>query len=223
VQGRDLSQVLGQDSYVLAAQQREEQGQKQRATCSTRSELARARPTRAPACPASRQGRAGAVARARAYKAPRDIDRTPPHVLDLTGAPDRRHCPAHGVPAAARFPATVDRPAEPLPTPPTLGRDCARLGEAPRARNRSLLRRRSQSTVAGLRPTAGERRPGNPLLHSLIPCAHSLYVTPWSSSCHLIELDRRGLAGTTAADEITRLCAWTKRFRPLPPSSRTPL
>jgi hypothetical protein len=37
-----------------------------------------------PACPASRQGRAGAVARA--YKAPRDFDRTPPHALDLTGA-----------------------------------------------------------------------------------------------------------------------------------------
>jgi hypothetical protein len=106
---------------------------------------------------------------------------------------------------------------------PTLGRDCARLGEAPRARNRTLLRRRSQSTVAGLRPTAGERRPGNPLLHSSIPCAHSLYVTPWSSSCHLIELDRRGLAGTPAADEITRQRTWTGRFRPPPPSSRTPL
>jgi hypothetical protein len=93
VQGRDLSQVLGQDSYVLAAQQREEQGQKQRATCSTRSELARARPTRAPACPASHQGRAGAVARARAYKAPRDFDCTPPHALDLTRARNHRLLP----------------------------------------------------------------------------------------------------------------------------------
>jgi hypothetical protein len=116
VQGRDLSQVLGQDSHVLAAWQRVEQEQKQRATCSTRSELARARPTRAPACPASRQSRAGAVARARAYKAPRDVDRTPPRALDLTGAPDHRHCPAHGVPAATRSPATVDWPAEPFPT-----------------------------------------------------------------------------------------------------------
>jgi hypothetical protein len=86
-----------------------------------------------------------------------------------------------------------------------------------------LLRRRSQSTVAGFRPTAGERRPGNPLLHSSIPCAHSLCVTPRSSSCHLIELDRRGLAGTTAADEITCLRKWTGQFRPPPPSSRTPL
>jgi hypothetical protein len=113
VQGRDLSQVLGQDSHVLAAQQRVEQEQKQRATCSTRSELARARPTPAPACPASRQSRAGAVARA--YKAPRDFDHTPLHVLDFTGAPDHRHCPAHGVPATTRFHATIDRPSEPLP------------------------------------------------------------------------------------------------------------
>jgi hypothetical protein len=118
VQGRDLSQVLGQDSYVLAAQQREEQGQKQRATCSTRSELARARPTRAPACPASRQGRVGAVAHARAYKAPRDFDRTPPHALDLIGAQNHRRLPVHGVPAAARSPATVDRPTEPFPDTP---------------------------------------------------------------------------------------------------------
>ena len=93
MQGRDLLQVLGQDSYVLAAQQREEQEQKQRATCSTRSELARARPTRAPACPASRQSPASAVARARAYKAPRDFGRTPPRTLDLTGARNHRRLP----------------------------------------------------------------------------------------------------------------------------------
>jgi hypothetical protein len=115
VQGRDLSKVLGQDSHVLAAQQRVEQEQKQRAMCTTRSELARARPTLAPACPASRQSRAGAVAHARAYKAPRDFDRTPPHALDLTGAPDHRHCPTHGVPTATRSPAAIDQPAEPLP------------------------------------------------------------------------------------------------------------
>jgi hypothetical protein len=93
VQGRDLSQVLGQDSRVLAAQQRVEHEQTQRATCSTRSELARARPTRAPACPASCQSRAGAVARAHAYKAPIDVDRTPPRTLDLTGARDHRRLP----------------------------------------------------------------------------------------------------------------------------------
>jgi hypothetical protein len=118
VQGRDLSQVLGQDSHVLAAQRRVEHEQKQRATCSTRSELARARPTRAPTCPASRQSRAGVVACARAYKATRDVDRTPPRALNLTGARDHRHCPARGVPAATRSPTTVDRPAEPFPTAP---------------------------------------------------------------------------------------------------------
>jgi hypothetical protein len=115
VQGRDLSQVLGQDSHVLAAQQRVEQEQKQRAMCSTRFELARACPTRAPACPTSRKSRASVVAHARAYKAHRDFDRTPPRALDLTGAPDHRHYPAHGVPTATRSPSTVDRPAEPLP------------------------------------------------------------------------------------------------------------
>jgi hypothetical protein len=115
VQGRDLSHVLGQDLHVLAAQQRVEQEQKQRATCSTCSEFARARPTPAPACPASRQSRAGVVARARTYKAPRYFDRTPPRALDLTRAPNHRRCPAHCVPAATRTPATVDRPAEPLP------------------------------------------------------------------------------------------------------------
>jgi hypothetical protein len=169
VQGRDLSLVLGQDSYVLAAQKREEQGQMQRATCSTRSELARARPTHALACPSSRQSQAGAVARARAYKAARDFDRTPPRTLDLTGARNHR-----------RLPHARRARGHPSPSQPrsTLGRDCARLDEAPRARNRSLLHRRSQSTVAGLHPTAGERRPGNPLLHSSIPCAHSLYITP---------------------------------------------
>jgi hypothetical protein len=103
VQGRDLTQALGQDSYVLAAQQREEHGQKQRATCSTRSELARACP-RAPACPALRQSQAGTMARACTYKTPMDLDRTPPHVLDPAGAQTHRRLPVHGVSAAARSP-----------------------------------------------------------------------------------------------------------------------
>jgi hypothetical protein len=164
-----------------------------------------------PARPAPCQAAPASPARARAYKSPSGVDRTPPRTLDLTGARNHRRLPrarrARGHPSP-----WYSRPA-----------NRARLGEAPQARNQTLLRRRSQSTVAGLRPTAGERRPGNPLLHSSIPCAHSLYVTPWSSSCHLIELDRRGLAGTPNADEITRLRTWTRRFRPPPPSSRTPL
>jgi hypothetical protein len=56
------------------------------------------------ACPASRQRLAGAMARARAYKTPRDLDRTPPQALDLTGAQTHRRLPVHGVSAAARFP-----------------------------------------------------------------------------------------------------------------------
>jgi hypothetical protein len=56
-------------------------------------------------------------ARARAYKASQGFSRMPPRALDLTGARDRRSCPAHDVPAAARAPAAVDRPAEPSPTP----------------------------------------------------------------------------------------------------------
>jgi hypothetical protein len=76
-------------------------------------------PDARPACPASRQSQAGdmACAHARAYKAPRDFDRTLPHALDLTGAQNHRRLPVHGVSAAARTPATVDRPTGPFPTP----------------------------------------------------------------------------------------------------------
>jgi hypothetical protein len=125
VQGRDLSLVLGQDSYVLAAQKREEQGQMQRATCSTRSELARARPTHALACPSSRQSQAGAVARARAYKAARDFDRTPPRTLDLTGARNHRRLPharrARGHPSPCHCrPATRALPSHARPLEETV-------------------------------------------------------------------------------------------------------
>ena len=55
------------------------------------------------ACPASRQSPANAVARARAYKAPKDFNRTPPRMLDLTGARNHRRLPrarrAHGHPS----------------------------------------------------------------------------------------------------------------------------
>jgi hypothetical protein len=43
-------------------------------------------PDARPTCPALRQSPAGTMARTRAYKAPRDLDCTPPHALDLTGA-----------------------------------------------------------------------------------------------------------------------------------------
>ena len=76
------------------------------------------------ACPASRQRPASAMARARAYKAPRDLDRTPPHALDLTRAQNHRRLPVHGVPAAARSPChrrpanrTLPNPVQPSEKP----------------------------------------------------------------------------------------------------------
>jgi hypothetical protein len=77
--------------------------------------------------------------------------------------------------------------------------------------------------VAGVHNPAGVLRPGKSLSHFSIHCADSLYITPWSSPCPWIEPDRRGLAGILAADENPRLRAWTERFRPSPPSSRTSL
>jgi hypothetical protein len=177
-----------------------------------------------PACPAPRQAVPASPARARAYKSPSGVDRTPPRTLDLTRAQNHRRLPrarrARDHPSAChRRSANRAFPSHARPLEETVHA----FGEAPRARNRTLLHRRSQSSVAGLRPTASECRPGKSLPHSSIPCAHSLYITPWSSSCHLIELDHCGLAGTPAADEITLLRTWTGRFRPPPPSSRTPL
>jgi hypothetical protein len=207
----------------MRSQQAFEHGQKNTSMCSTRSARARACPRLTPRAPRH------AKPCPRLLLAPAPINHPQASTVLLRArstSPEPKTtgvCPVHGVPAATRAPATVDRLAEPFPTPSNPWIDSARLGEAPRARNRSLLRWRSQSTVAGLCLTAGERRPGNPLFHSSIPCAHSLYVTPWSSSCHLIALDRCGLAGTPATDEINRLCTWTGRFRPPPLSSRTPL
>jgi hypothetical protein len=138
-------------------------------------------------------------ARARAYKAPSGVDRTPPRTLDLTGARNHRLLPRA-------------RRARGHPSP------CHR-----RPANRALLShaRPSKETVhASVKLPeqgiglcfAGEASPRSPDFtrspvnvdrvnlcpHSSIPCAHSLYVIPWSSSCCLIELDRRGSAGTPA-------------------------
>jgi hypothetical protein len=77
----------------LRSQQAFEQGQKNTSTCSTRPELARARPTPDPACPALRQDKPVSPTRARAYKASQGFSRTPPRALDLTGARDRRSLP----------------------------------------------------------------------------------------------------------------------------------
>jgi hypothetical protein len=69
------------------------------------------------ACPASRQSSAGAVARARAYKTPRDFGRTPPRTLDLTGAQTHRRLPVHGVSVAARSPCHRRPASQALPNP----------------------------------------------------------------------------------------------------------
>jgi hypothetical protein len=160
--------------YVLAAQQREEHGQKQRATCSTRSELARARPRAPPRAPRRAKRPADAMARARTYKAHSGVDCTLPHTLKPHRSSVHRRLPVRGVSAAIRATAIVDRPAQPSPTPSNPLRRVCTPSEAPRARNRSLLRRRGQSTVAGVRNPARVRGPGNPLNHFPIPGTQSL-------------------------------------------------
>jgi hypothetical protein len=101
----------------LRSQQAFEQGQKHTSTCSTRPELARARPTPNPARPASRQAEPmplPTLAPIKPAKAstvcPRSLSTSPEH--KITGV-----CLAHSVPAAARAPTTVDRPTEPSPAP----------------------------------------------------------------------------------------------------------
>jgi hypothetical protein len=154
-----------------------EHGQKNTYTCSTRSARARARPRTTPRAPRRAEPRPCPLLAPAPINHPQASTvllraRSTSPEPETTGV-----CPVHGVPAATRAPATVDRPTEPFTATPTLGRARACLGEAPRARNRTLLRRRSQSTVAGLHPIAGERRPGKSLPHSSIPYAHRLYVT----------------------------------------------
>jgi hypothetical protein len=74
-------------------------------------------PDARPACPATRQSPAGAMAHARAYKAPRDFDRTSLHALDLTGAQNHQRLPVHGVSAAARSPCHRRPTNRTLPNP----------------------------------------------------------------------------------------------------------
>jgi hypothetical protein len=74
-------------------------------------------PEHARARPASCQRQAGAMARARAYKTPRDLDRTPPHALNLAGAQTHRRLPVHSVSAAARSPCHRRPANRTLPSP----------------------------------------------------------------------------------------------------------
>jgi hypothetical protein len=94
-----------------------EHGQKNTSTCSMRPERARARPAPNPAHPAPRQATPVSPARARALK-PAEASAVLPRALSTSPEQEiARACPADGVPAAARSPAIVDRPAEPSPTP----------------------------------------------------------------------------------------------------------
>jgi hypothetical protein len=91
----------------LAAQQELELGQNETTTCSTRPGNARARPGARPR----------AHVRACDYKADPGFDRTP---HSLSTLPERQFTgdhSAHGVPAAARALATVNRPFQPSSTP----------------------------------------------------------------------------------------------------------
>jgi hypothetical protein len=97
----------------MRSQQAFEHGQKNTSTCSTRSARARARPR--PTLRAPRH----AKSRPRLLLAPINHPQASTVLLrarstspepETTGV-----CPAHGVPAATRAPATVDRPTEPFP------------------------------------------------------------------------------------------------------------
>jgi hypothetical protein len=99
----------------LRSQQAFEQGQKHTSTCSTRPELARARPAPDPVRPASRQVKPVPLpvptpikpAKASTVR-PRSLSTSPER--KITGV-----CPAHSVPAADRASTTVDQPTEPFP------------------------------------------------------------------------------------------------------------
>jgi hypothetical protein len=94
-----------------------EHGQKNTSTCSTRPERARARPAPDPAYPASRQATPVSPARARAYKASRSFNRTPPCALDLTGARDRRSLPCRRCASGRPIPCHCRPASRAIPNP----------------------------------------------------------------------------------------------------------
>jgi hypothetical protein len=99
----------------LRSQQAFEQGQKHTSTCLTRPDLARACPAPDPTRPTSRQAELVPLSAPAPIK-PAKASTVRPRSLStslerkITGI-----CPAHGVPAVARAPTTVDRPTEPFP------------------------------------------------------------------------------------------------------------
>jgi hypothetical protein len=163
----------------LRSHQAFEQGQKHTSTCSTRHDLARARPAPDPACPTPRQAKPVPLPTPAPIK-PAKASTVRPR--SLSTSPERKItgvCPAHGVPAAARAPTTIDRPTKPSPSPSLSDpRERLYVPEAPRARNRALPRRRRRFRVTGLHQIAGERRPGSTVSLSSIPCTDRLLSTP---------------------------------------------
>jgi hypothetical protein len=109
----------------LGAQQAQELGQNNTATCSTRPSNARARPGARPRTHRAAPSQTRAHARAHAYKADRGLDRTPPLALNLAGAQVHRRLlcarrasghprPDHRRPAILAIPRPVWPSREPL-------------------------------------------------------------------------------------------------------------
>jgi hypothetical protein len=101
----------------LRSQQAFEQGQKHTSTCSTRPELARARPTPDRACPTSCQAEPVPLPAPAPIKPAKS---STIHPRSLSTSPERKItgvCLAHSVLVAARAPTTIDRPTEPSSAP----------------------------------------------------------------------------------------------------------
>jgi hypothetical protein len=101
----------------LRSQQAFEHGKMNTSTCSTHSARARARPHPTPRAPRHAKSRPRLLLVPAPIKHPRASvvllrARSTSPEPETTGV-----CPVHGVPVATRAPATVDRPADPLPTP----------------------------------------------------------------------------------------------------------
>ena len=101
----------------LRSQQAFEHGQMNTSTCSTRSAHARARPRPTPRAPRHAKPHPRLLLAPAPIKHPRAStvllrSRSTSPEPETTGI-----CPVHGVPAATRAPAAVDRPTQPLPTP----------------------------------------------------------------------------------------------------------
>jgi hypothetical protein len=152
----------------LRSQQAFEHGQMNTSTCSTSSACARARPR--PTSRAPRRAKAkpapwpAPIKRPGTLTVPLRTRSTSPELKPTAFARARR-VRGHPSPCHRRPPnRALPNPFQPL--------------EKTVHTSVKLPERGIGVCFAGLHPTAGERRPGNPLCHSSIPCAHSLYVTP---------------------------------------------